>query len=164
MKKLDIDSVKNYLHSRSEILAAFVFGSYASDRATPESDIDIAVLLDESVSISDYSLLKQDFITSLIGLMSFDKVDVAVLNTAPPVLCHEVIKNGVMLFSKDEKTRIEFTAKATKRYLDTIHLRNVQDRILHEKIRSGNFGNFKGSHKYSIEKVRKGPSDTSAIK
>lgn len=158
------DIIRDYLHARNDTVAAFIFGSCASDKETTESDIDIAVLLNEEADCNNYGLEKQTMITSIIELVSFDKIDVAILNNGTPLLCHEVIKNGELLFSKDEKKRIEFTAKATKRYLDTIYLRRVQDRVLHEKIRSGDFGNFKGSNKYSIEKIRKGNSDTSTVK
>lgn len=161
---MDTSSIKGYLFSRAEIIASYVFGSTLSGSATSESDIDIAVLLDNNIDRNDYGLIRQDITASLIERVSFDKVDVAILNAASPLLCHEVIKNGELLFSKDERTRVAFTAKATKRYIDTIYLRRVQDRVLHKRIRSGDFGYFKGSHKYSIEKIRKGGPDTSAVK
>ena len=154
MKTPDINRLKEFFNSRIDVVAAYVFGSYASDKLSTESDIDIAVLLDEKVRRKDYSFVKQEIITALIENLSFNKVDVVLLNTAPPLLCHEVIKKGTVICSRNEEKRIEFTVKAAMRYLDTIHLRNIQDRIIHERIRSGDFGYFKGSHKYSIEKIR----------
>ncbi|MDP2754465.1 MAG: nucleotidyltransferase domain-containing protein [Nitrospirota bacterium] len=164
MDNLNIEELKKYLYLRDEVIAAYIFGSYASNRLSPAADIDIAVLLNSSISSKDYGFLKLKIITDLIELLSFDNVDIVILNTAPPLLSHEVIKKGILLFSKNEKERLEFTVKSTMRYLDTIHLRKVQDRILHERIRSGDFGYFKGSDKYSIEKVRKSATGTSAIK
>ncbi|GBE05430.1 MAG TPA: nucleotidyltransferase domain-containing protein [Nitrospirae bacterium] len=163
MKTLDIGRIKDYLFSREDLIAAYLFGSRASKIPRPESDIDIAVLLSSKVKIKDYGFIKLNIITDLIELLSFDKVDIVILNIAPPLLSHEVIKKGTLLFLKDEKKYLEYAVKATMRYLDTIYLRRVQDKILHEKIRSGDFGYFKGSHKYSIEKVRKGASDTSPV-
>lgn len=96
--------------------------------------------------------------------LSFDSIDVVILNTAPPLLAHEVIKKGMLLCSKDDTKRIRLVVFATKRYLDTIYLRAVQDRILHEKIRRGTFGHFEGSHKFSIEKMRKSAPDPSAVR
>jgi predicted nucleotidyltransferase len=164
MKNLAIENIKNYLYLREEIITAYLFGSYASNRGGPMSDIDIAVLLSSNVNSKDYSFLKLKIITDLIELLSFNNIDVVILNIAPPLLLHEVIKKGILLFSRNEKERLEFIVKSTMRYLDTIHLRKVQDRVLHEKIRSGDFGYFKGSNKYSIEKVRKGVTGTSTIK
>ncbi len=164
MKNLDIERLKNYLYLQNEITTVYLFGSYVSNRLSPASDIDIAILLSNSVDSKEYGFLKLKILTDLIELLSFNDIDVVILNIASPLLSHEVIKKGILIFSKNEKERLEFTVKSTMRYLDTIHLRKVQDRILHERIRSGDFGYFKGSDKYSIEKVRKSATGTSAIK
>lgn len=155
--------VKGYLFSRTEIIAAYLFGSYAAGRSGPLSDIDIAVLLDARLNAERYGTVRLEIINGLIELLSCDKIDVAVLNQASPVLSHGVIKNGLLLFFKNEAERSAYVARATMRYLDTVYLRKVQDRILREKIRRGEFGAFKGSRKYSIEKVRKGLPDTPAV-
>ena len=164
MKEEIINRIKNYLYSRDEASVGYIFGSYSTERVRPKSDIDIAVLLSDTVDSKDYGHIKLSIINDLIELLSLDRIDVVVLNVAFPLLSHEIIKKGRLLFSKDEARRINYTANATIYYLDTIYLRKVQDRILHEKIRSGNFGYFTGSHKYSIEKVRKGAPDTSTVK
>jgi predicted nucleotidyltransferase len=164
MKEEIIDGIKNYLYSRDEAVAGYIFGSYSSGKVRPKSDVDIAVLLSDTVDSKDYGQIKLSIVNDLIELLSFDRIDVVVLNVASPLLSHEIIKKGMLLFSKDEAKRINYAANATIHYLDTIYLRRVQDRILHEKIRSNNFGYFKGSHKYSIEKVRKGAPDTSTVK
>jgi predicted nucleotidyltransferase len=164
MKEGIINGIKNYLCSRDEAIAGYIFGSYSSGKVRPKSDIDIAVLLSDTVDGKDYGQIKLSIINDLIELLPFDRIDVVVLNVVSPLLSHEIIKKGMLLFSKDEAKRINYTANATIHYLDTIYLRRVQDRILHEKIRSGSFGYFKGSHKYSIEKIRKGAPDTSTVK
>ena len=164
MKKFNIENLKGYFEMRDDVIAAYVFGSYASKRFTAESDIDIAALLYESVNSKNYGKIRQDILGGIAALILTDRIDLVILNIAPPLLCHEVIKKGALLYSRDEKKRIEFTVKSTMRYLDTTYLRSVQDKILHDKIRSGNFGYFKGSRKYSIEKIRKSTPDTSAVK
>lgn len=164
MKKPDIKRLKDYLYSRDDVIAAYIFGSLATKKLGAASDIDIALLLGDSVKCKDYGSIKLDIITCLIKLLSFYEIDLVILNISSPLLSHEIIKKGMLLFSKDEKRRLEYTVKATMRYIDTIHLRKVQDRILHKKIRSGEFGYFKGSHKYSIEKVRKVAADSSTVR
>ena len=164
MERISIDKIKDYLNLRENVVVAYIFGSFSTDRVGPESDIDIALLLRDSVDSKEYGHIKLTITNDLIDILSFERVDVAILNIASPLFSYEVIKKGVLLFSRDETKRIEYTANAIMRYLDTIYLRSVQDRILHEKIRSRNFGYFNGSYKYSIEKVRKGAPDTSAVK
>ncbi|HAM50810.1 MAG TPA: hypothetical protein DCP92_09015 [Nitrospiraceae bacterium] len=162
MKNPNTAKASDCLFQRNDVIAAYLFGSRVSGKAGTTSDVDIAVLLDDGVPSGDYGFIRLEITTRLIELLSFDGVDVTILNVAPPLLSHEVLKRGMVLFSKDERKRIEYTAKATMRYLDTHYLRRVQDRILHDKIKRGDFGYFKGSHKYSIEAVRKGPSGTPA--
>jgi predicted nucleotidyltransferase len=164
MKEEVINKIKNYLFRRDDVVVSYIFGSYFTKKVSQRSDIDIAVLLRDSITKKDYGNIKLSIINDLIGLLSFDRIDVIILNIASPLLSHEIIKKGFLLFSKNEVRRIEYIARTTTHYLDTIYLRAVQNKILHEKIRSGNFGYFKGSHKYSIEKVRKGTPDTSAVK
>jgi len=159
----NIGQLKNYFHSRDDIIAAYIFGSYASMRTVAESDIDIAVLLDEEINIEKFGFIKQEITENIMELLSFDKVDIAILNSAPPLLCHEVIKKGNLIYAGDEEERTAFTAKATMRYIDTINLRKVQDRIIHKKIRSGDFGYFKGCNKYSINKIRQSSTDSSTV-
>lgn len=158
------EKIRKYLYSREEVAAGYIFGSLASGNVRSQSDIDVAVLLNNNVDQGDCGRIKLSIANDLMRLLSFEGIDVVILNTAPPLLAHEVMKKGILLCSKDEATRIQYIVAATRRYLDTIHLRAVQDRILHEKIRRGSFGYFKGSHKYSIEKVRKSAPDTSAVK
>lgn len=164
MKETIVNRIREYLFSRAEVIVAHIFGSYTAKRFGHESDIDIAVLLRDDIDSKEYGNIKLSIIADLIELLSFNRVDVVILNIAPPFLSHEIIKKGILLFSKDEARRIQYIANATMHYLDTIHLRKVQDSILHEKIRRGEFGYFKGSYKYSIEKVRKGTPDTPAVK
>lgn len=164
MKETIVTRINNYLYLREEVVVGYIFGSYSTERVRPKSDIDIAVLLRDDIDSKDYGNIKLSIINDLIDLLSFDRIDVVILNTASPLLSHEVIKKGMIIFSKNNAKRIQYTTYATIHYLDTIYLRKVQNRILHEKIRSGNFGYFKGSHKYSIEKVRKVTADTSAVK
>ncbi len=164
MEQTIFEKIKSYLYSRDEVVTAYIFGSYTTQKVSSMSDIDIAVLLRDSVDSKEYGQIKLTITNDLIEQISFDRIDIVLLNIASPLLSHEVIKKGMLLFSKDKAKHIQYTANSTMRYLDTIYLRKVQDRILHKNIRSGDFGRFKGSHKYSIEKVRKGAPDTSASK
>jgi predicted nucleotidyltransferase len=163
MNSPDVAKIREYLLSQDAVVAAYLFGSFAAGGNRRGSDIDIAVLLDDEVDRKDYGGVKLLVTVNLMKALSYDAVDVVILNAASPLLSHEVIKKGTLLFSRDEERRAAYVAKATMRYLDTIHLRKVQDRILHEKIRRGDFGHFKGSRKYSIEAFRKGASDSPAV-
>ena len=45
-------------------------------------------------------------------------VDLVILNMAPPLLKYQVIKNGLVICSRDEAARVRFEARALSEYLD----------------------------------------------
>ena len=61
------------------------------------------------------------------------RVDLVVLNEAPPLLTHEVIRAGLLIVCRDEDERVRFQTRATSRYLDTAYLRRVQYAYLRER-------------------------------
>ena len=61
------------------------------------------------------------------------RVDLVVLNDAPPLLAHEAIRANRLIVCRDEDERVRFHTRATKRCLDTAHLRRVQHAYLRER-------------------------------
>jgi len=59
------------------------------------------------------------------------RADVIDLDTAPPLLLREVVKEGRLLFAASDDERIAFETAALARYADTAHLRHVQAEYLH---------------------------------
>jgi len=100
------------------IVAAYVFGSWAQAKATTSSDIDVALLLNES-KISGFSVL--DFVTTLEKQMACT-ADVVVLNKADDVLKFEVRRQGKLVFERSEEYRKQFEVKSRKLYDDFLYL------------------------------------------
>jgi hypothetical protein len=63
-----------------------------------------------------------------------DDVDVAILNQATPVLAHEVVRSGQILYEARPGIRTDFELATLRRYVDTEPLRRLQDRRLLERI------------------------------
>jgi len=108
-------SLKAFFERESRILAAYLFGSYVRGNAIAKSDIDVAVLLSEIPGrILEFYL---HLINEISQVFAGD-VDLVILNTAPPTLKHQAIKFGNLVYCRDEKSRIEFEARAEDEYLD----------------------------------------------
>ena len=106
--------VVKVFETESQILLAYLFGSKARGTETSKSDIDIAVPLSEIPgNLLDHYLHLIDKFSKALG----DKVDLIILNNAPPLLKHQVIKHGRVIYCRDEKARVEFESKAEKEYL-----------------------------------------------
>ena len=88
------------LDPREEILEAYVFGSAATGQAQAHSDIDIAVYLLDRPSASAFGY-EADLASALMRELGSDGVDVVVLNEAPPLLYHRVLRDGVRILSRE---------------------------------------------------------------
>ncbi|MCK4478089.1 nucleotidyltransferase domain-containing protein [Candidatus Bathyarchaeota archaeon] len=108
----DLDTL---FDKENRVLIAYLFGSYAKGTQTTESDVDIAVLLSETPQkMLEYYLHLVNELSRVLG----NNVDLIILNTAPPLLKHQTIKHGKLVYCRDEKARIEFEARAQNEYLD----------------------------------------------
>ncbi len=114
----DIRRITDYFKDRDEVSAIYIFGSAARGKETAESDIDIAVLIDDrKKGRKTYESLKKEYY-SASPKFSLRPIDIVVLNTAPPFLKHRIIKTGKVLFDRNRRLRVRFVANAIIEYLD----------------------------------------------
>jgi len=114
----DIERIVHYFTEKDEVVSLYLFGSSARGRKTKESDIDIAVLIDESgVKKTDLERFRKEYYEASPGFC-LGPVDIVILNTAPPFLKYQVLKSGRILFDRERKLRVRFKEKAITEYLD----------------------------------------------
>lgn len=132
-----------YFARRREVLLAYLFGSVAQGRMNKLSDIDIALLVDEKkfkkLDAKEPYGYKAAMIANLMGLLHKNEIDLVLLHEAPPLLAHEVIRTGTLLFYRNENERIAFEVQTKKNYLDTKPLREIKRHYLYERIARGDF-------------------------
>ncbi len=103
-----------------EVLEAYLFGSRASGRAQAHSDIDIAVFVGErALSRQDYGYAAQ-LTTHLMAALGSNAIDVVVLNRAPPLLYHRVLRDGRRIFARDLRATTTREGYALSRYCDFV--------------------------------------------
>ena len=114
----DINRIVDYFERKDEISALYIFGSAANGRETAESDIDLAVLInDQKKGRRTYELMKRSYYAASPKL-SIRPVQIVILNMAPPFLKYRIIKTGKVLFDKNRRLRVRFTANAIMEYFD----------------------------------------------
>ncbi|MDA8236247.1 MAG: nucleotidyltransferase domain-containing protein [Clostridia bacterium] len=129
MKDIDYRGLEA-LFAEKGVRLAYLFGSRARGEAKAESDFDIALDLELPEAGLTRFEFKMDLTYRIAKIMgvSENKVDLVFLAEAPPLLQYQVIKEGKLLFIKDEDYRAIYEARIVKMYLDTQHLRRVQYR------------------------------------
>ncbi len=112
-------SLRSLARARRPISALYLFGSQATGKRGPLSDVDVAVLLDEKkVPPKKFFRFRLGLITAATGACRRPDVDVVILNEATPVLQYEVVRAGRLLYERDHSLRVEFEARAVQHYLD----------------------------------------------
>ena len=118
--------------SQYPILAAYLFGSTAEGRATPLSDVDIALVFDQArFSASNRLQLELEIEDQVSQVCEIPNADVRIINDAPLVIQGEVLTNGILLYSPDEEARVDYETRTRMEYFDF--------QLLIEQEQSGDF-------------------------
>ena len=120
------EKIRKTLEKERNILFAYIFGSYARGEARENSDIDIAIYVKRvPKDIFKY----ESKIASKIEKEIKKQVEVRVLNKLPSLLQSRIMKEGKLVFSKNEKERIKFETFAMSNYLDFSYLMKEYNKI-----------------------------------
>ena len=133
--KIQTDRIRALLESQKTVKFAYFFGSQATGKAGPLSDLDIGVYLDGRVNPLTYRL---KLLENLVRITNNENIELVVLNTAPPLLNYEVIRHNHII--KDNvPRRVIFETEVLRDYLDTVYLRQIHREGIKEKIKSGDY-------------------------
>lgn len=109
--------IRKVLERHEEIDAAYLFGSAARGDLRKDSDIDLGLLLKEGFKPDAlYPARIAEEIASKCGVRR--EIDIRVLNDMPATFLHQVLKNGVLVLTRDDRRRVEFETRAYDMYLD----------------------------------------------
>lgn len=99
-------------------LFAYAYGSYATGTPHPFSDLDIGVYLEAEAM--DRSLeIELDLALALDKLLEHSiETDVRCMNSLPLNFVGQILTEGMLLYSRDENSRIDFEVYTRKKYFD----------------------------------------------
>lgn len=114
------------LSARPEILEAYLFGSHARGTGQAHSDVDVAVFIDEKLLDPGPFGYRSELTSSLMSGLGTNDVDVVVLNHAPPLLYHRVLRDGMRLLARDLRATTVREGRALSRHCDFVpHLAKI---------------------------------------
>lgn len=137
--ELDIKSLVDYLATQPDVLAAYLFGSYATGKARPGSDVDVAVLLSGTDKMERFERRLQ-LMGEVEEALGRRPADVVVLNDAPPLLTHQVLREGRLVFERNRAARVEFEVRAGQMYTDLVPMRRFFREALFHEVKEGGLG------------------------
>jgi predicted nucleotidyltransferase len=102
---------------RKNIAAVYVFGSTATGRDQRRSDIDLAIIAKKAITRRGRLSLEADLSARLRR-----DVDIVLFGHAAPLLQHQILKYGRLIFENDPAERVRQEVRARAEYLDTRRL------------------------------------------
>jgi predicted nucleotidyltransferase len=113
----DIEKIRGFAIGRKAVVAIYIFGSAATGKDRPGSDTDLAVMIAGAFS----GMERVEMETVLSNLLCRD-VDLVVFGQTAPLLQHQILKYGRLIYEAAPRERILQEVGARRHYLDTAFL------------------------------------------
>ena len=128
--------LKEFFSKDKDVLFVYLYGSQSKGTGYLESDIDLAVYL--RPGNNEFYLRKDEqFLGELAQINK--RIDVRLVNVMPLLLKYEVISQGEIIFSRDEKARVNFETQTLCRYFEMKPFFDEEHRLAMKKIKASVF-------------------------
>ena len=125
--------LSNIFKKYKGIKAVYLFGSHATGKTHNESDIDLAIVPDNS-SVKEKKL---EILTEL-ARHGFCDVDLVFLDVNDIIMKFEAVSNNKIIYQTTDFNHGEYFSKVLRQYFDFVPYLNVQRQAYKERILSGN--------------------------
>lgn len=136
---MDPDLIKNiivhYFEERPEVIAAYLFGSYARGHARPSSDIDIGVLVEHEAFPKDEELTMA-YTVDLARLLRKD-FHVVIMNNAGEGILAQIFKHGKCILEREHEILSRFKTFTYSRIADFGYHRSLMEKAFVSRILGG---------------------------
>jgi uncharacterized protein len=124
--------VENALDRVGGLDALWVYGSQATGKTTPSSDVDLAVLFTRRPSPEALVCARAE-IEGILGRA----VDLLDLEQASPILAMQALRHGKLVVDREPRHRVRFMTYLPGRYEDVMDLRRPLERLLRARLAHG---------------------------
>jgi len=112
------EAIREQCRQNKSIVAAYLFGSFTSEKMRPSSDIDVGIFVEPGYE-NDFPFLA--FASSLEQRCN-NRVDLILLNRAGELLKYQVRRYGHLIFESNSGIRKQFEVMGRKHYEDFLYL------------------------------------------
>lgn len=117
MKNKDLERVRNYFKKNKLIKLVYLYGSQAREETTKDSDIDLAILVEEKNKKNISSDIQLKAMSDLEQLLDRE-IEVQNLNVCKTTFAYRVISEGKIIYERSENERVEFEEEVIRNYFD----------------------------------------------
>lgn len=137
LSKSELQKLRQYFAKQKDILAVYLYGSFAKRTTHKRSDMDFAILFDGKVNL--YHRLGQVYSDlSNLRLLAEPEVREINLNQSPAYLLNVI--NGELIFNQNNKQRINFEVAVMNLFRDTEFLRSLKYDYMKKSFEEGTYG------------------------
>ncbi len=126
-----LSGAESYLKSRPDVYFAYLFGSLATKKPTPLSDVDIAIYLSED---SNTSNKRFEILGELSDILQTDEIDLVILNSAPLTLKMKILANRKIVADNAPFKRHSYESMTLRQYFD---FSKIEKGILEKRFLNG---------------------------
>ena len=106
MENALIEKIQSYFLTENEVVAVYLFGSYALGKARRTSDVDIGILLNSNNS--ELFKAKQLRYLKELGRLLRKDIHPLILNTAGEMLMQQIFTKGKCIVDNEHRKHAEF--------------------------------------------------------
>ncbi len=116
---IEIEKCKEIFKDYPYIASAYLFGSYASGKVGPMSDVDIAILLKDSAPKGRELIHEEDYLSYRVAkTLGVKEVDLIDLNSQRLLFQHNILRTRKLIYDSDPAFRIKFEARVITNFCD----------------------------------------------
>jgi predicted nucleotidyltransferase len=112
--KEKLPALHHFFKNNEKVLLALLFGSLGTSEMHFSSDIDIAVLLAEEISLMEELAMSAE----LSILLGRDDIDLVLLRCAPVNVVYRALATGDIIYSRAREPVADFIEETLNLYLD----------------------------------------------
>lgn len=152
--RVDEERLGRFLRAEPDVILAYLFGSIVKGSAGMFSDADVAVLLEPAESALDI-VLRQLQLLEKVSPCVQGRTDLVLLNTASPLLVHEVVRHGRLLYARSDQARRDFEVRARRVYFDMKPRLELHSRAVVRRIKEVGLGRGQPGDPGALEAARR---------
>ena len=129
------EKINNFFRDKPEVIAVYLFGSYAEDRARNFSDVDIGILIDGTSE--EFLTEKRNTYMTKLGRILRKDIHPVILNVAGEELMRQIFLKGKCVLVNDAEKLACFKMVAYMKMAEFNHYRNQMQRGFIKKVMEG---------------------------